>query len=522
MEAVGAAASILAIAGVGIQISLKLIAFADQVSTSPEKIQDVGIDVSITAGALYELGALMHQKKSRKRAVEMFRPDQIENIMASSTICREVFEELKEILTKASQQLREIHESATKSQNVSTKIELSRIERMRWPFLQPSTESLRITLDDAKGTLTLILQVVHLRHAHITASLNEEEQNDLIRTIAAMQRQQIASESGSGGPRRDPGADESEGSDAKDPPEVRMVLEAWSVIPNTFDERTQSLLITPIPVSQEQLEKELNTSPQDFAEIASMVDTLSLPERDAILERVLGNSRSHPNGSVIRSISSQIWTGSHHLFGKVTSRKFKLIIERWIGESISPKSNRKHRASQGIDSHRHKIHDRRDLDPDSEPPRHDSFSNSESDYETEAYTHRSNPSLAGVKGRRRRRPAQASPMPSLERRRPLKDDDWEQEQKADEKRDNKYKKASKAKVKKGAKRRPYRRGDPHIQPQTDSQPASDIPDDHLVVGSLLAHYTNFEFGEPLVQWIPKLTPTYDEPSVIPKRTPRPY
>ena len=66
MEGVGAAASILAVAGAGIQISLKLIAFADQISTAPKRIQDVGTDVSVTAGTLRELGELMSKNMPNK------------------------------------------------------------------------------------------------------------------------------------------------------------------------------------------------------------------------------------------------------------------------------------------------------------------------------------------------------------------------------------------------------------------------------------------------------------------------
>ena len=495
MEAGEAAAFILAIAGAGIQISLKLIAFADQVSTSPKSIQDVGTDVSVTAGTLYELAELMNNKMSTKDAVKLFHPHQIQKILALSTRCKEIFEELKEILSKANQQLREIHKSTTKSQNASRQIELSRLERMRWPFLQPSMESLRIALGDVKGTMMLILQIVQLRRAHMTASLKRKEQKDLIRMIAAMRRQQIASEHGSESPHRGLDAAESESSDSKDPSEVRTVLEAWSVTPNMLsDEAFQHFLITPIPVSQQQM----STSPQDVHEITSMFDSLSSPERDAIQKRVLRNSRSQPVSSTIRSISSQSWTGSHQLFGKVTSRKFQLIIERRIGASASPQTNENHDLPGGIDSYGRERHDRRRFSQESDPPKYESFSNSEGDYEPDAYTHGSNPSPAAFKGRRS-----------------YKDDDWERKQKIDE---TKGKKSKKAKEK---KRRPHGWGDHHSQPQTGSQPASDLSDDHLV-GSLLAYYTTFEFGESLVQWIGTPSPTYDEPFIIPERVSRPY
>lgn len=501
MEAVGTAASILAIAGAGIQISLKLITFADQISTAPQRIQDVGTDVSVTAGTLHELGELM------KNSTGMFRRDQSQHILASSTRCKEIFEKLREILGKASQQLRDVHKSTAKSQGSSPKIKLSRMERMRWPFLQPSMESLRVALRDAKGTLTLILQVVHLRHAQTTASLNREEQNDLVRLIATMGRQQLAS---NGGGHRGLDDVESEGSISRDPSDIRTVLEAWSVTPNTLsDEAFQHFLITPIPVSQQQIVKEMNTSPQGLHEITSIVDSLSSLERDAILGRVLGNSRSDPDDSTIRSISSQSWTGSHDLFGKVTSRKFKLILERRVGISMSPRTKWRPKSPRGIDSQRYKMHNGRQIFPDPNLPAHDSFSDSEGDYETEAYTHGSNPSPA-FKVHRRRRPAQASPTPSSSR--PFNDGVWERKQKIDETRGKRYREAPHAKLEKEEMRRQHGWRNPHSQPWANSQPASELSDDDLVK-SLLAQYTNFESGEPLV---------YDEPFIIPKRDPRPY
>lgn len=105
MEAVSAAASILAIAGAGIQISLKLIAFADQVGTAPKRIQDVGTDVSITAGTLQELGELMERNMPNKNSIGLFNPDQVQNIEASSARCKDIFDELKNTLAKASKQL---------------------------------------------------------------------------------------------------------------------------------------------------------------------------------------------------------------------------------------------------------------------------------------------------------------------------------------------------------------------------------------------------------------------------------
>ena len=396
MDAVSAAASILAIAGAGIQVSLKLIAFADQVGTAPERIQDVGTDVSVTAGTLRELGELMKKKTSSNKSTGIFKPDQVENVMITSIKCEHIFDELKKILERASQQLRNLYNSTSKNNDPSSRIKLSSLERMKWPFLQPSIQPLRSALGDAKATLTLLLQVVHLRYAHVTASLDKEEQNDLIRMIAAMRRQQLASMYGGGG--GDKGLEvsdsDAENSDSSGRAEVETVLEAWSVTPNTLpDSVPQHLLVTPIPVSQQQIEKILRTSPQDLREVSSIIDSLSSMERDFILGNVLRHNHSNPGDSTIRSISRENWTGSHVLFGKVTSRKFRLIIERRVEKPTSSRAHKNHVAGK-VFSHRRKVvmPEEYRLKSDYESRSYagysdTSYSDADETHATEAYTH---------------------------------------------------------------------------------------------------------------------------------------
>ena len=514
MEAVGAAASILAIAGAGIQISLKLIAFADQVGTAPESIRDVGTDVSVMGGTLKELGELMGNKTSTEGSAAMFTLNNLRDIMELERKCDGIFEKLRDILGKASLQLRSVYKRTAKSQAASPKITLSKLERMKWPFLQPSMESLRSELRDAKGTLTMMLQVVHLRHAQIAASLDREEQHDLIRMIAAMSRNQSATTYGTGGGYKGLDAGGSEDSETRDTPAVRIVLEAWSVTPNTLsNESFQHFLITPIPISQRQIAKVLEESPQDFREIASMIDSLSFPERDAILERVLGNRQSNLDGSSsIRSISSQSWTGSHDLFGKVTSRKFKLIVERRVRISKSSRTNKKHEAPRVFFRQSHATHDEPRFHSDSAPLIYDSFCDSDGIHKTEAYTDGS---------------SQSPPPPVREHRHelsvidmiPLSDDDRQRKQRVDKKsRKEQFQRVNAEEEKKG---RRHGRKNPHSHPWVQPRPVGEVSDYDLVK-SLLAQYTNFELEEPLVRSNATPPPTYDEASVVPKRAPRPY
>lgn len=348
MEPIGAAASVLAIATAGIQVSLKLIAFADQVATASRKIEDVGTDVSVTAGTLQELGEFMNLPT--KRSIKMFLPHQVRGITQSSERCSQIFEELKTMLSAASHQLRDRQDTKTKDKVTPQKLKLSRLECMKWPFLQPSMDPLRSELRDAKATLTLMLQVVNLRYAQATSSLNQDEQEDLKRMIIAMKRQQLASEESIGG-----GEKELPASDREDifldntisAPEVR--LEAWSVHPNTWSgESDQPLIITQLPISQETMFQRLKQSPQSYDSIGSMIDGLSPLERKAVWSRVL---RSHDESKTdILSMTAKGWYGSHSLFGDVKSRKLSLIVERRTRLLTQPSRIRRSRRRYGSSS----------------------------------------------------------------------------------------------------------------------------------------------------------------------------
>ena len=469
MEAVGAAASILAIAGAGIQISTKLIAFADQVGTAPKRIQDVGTDVSVTAGTLQELGELMKDTTTKESAA-MFKHGQVQHIWDCSSRCQDIFNDLKYILGRASQQLRQVYKSTNNNHDTSPKIKLSKMERLKWPFLQPSMEPLQSALRDAKSTLTLILQVVHLRHAHTTAGLDREEQNDLVRIIAAMRRQQLASADGDKGGPKALDVSDTEHSDTEDSSEVRTSLEAWSVIPNTLsDLASQPFRITPIPISQQQIAEPLSTSPQNLYEVASMMDSLSTPELYAIVEEVLNARCLGSDQSSILSITSQSWTGSHDLFGRVSGRKFKVIVERKFGISQSSRRNMQYktRERQNIDEMHH-------------------------------YHENASP---------------APSTPNFERRRPVSENDWKRQQELEERKrleEMNFRKEEKTK-----------KGNSTSQPWAERQAANELSDDDLVK-SLLTQYTNYDPGEPLVQVFATPPPAYDEPRAIPERKSRPY
>ena len=454
------------------------------------------------------------KKPPKKNSTGMFWPDQVQSIEASSLKCKEIFEQLQGILVKANKQLREVYKrdkSIAKSLATLPKIKLSSMERLKWPFLQPSLEPLQSALRDAKGTLTLILQVVHLRYAQVTDSLDWEEKNDLVRMIAAMRRQQLASlnTERDGYKGLDAGGAEHSDYDSEDSSKFNTALEAWSVIPNTFsDDRFQRFSITPVPVPQQQI---ANLPPQGVDEVASMIDSLSPPEQEAILGGVLDRRLFGPDRCSIRSITRQSWTGSHDLFGKVSGRKFNVIIERKV------KTSNCSRTKMGQEPHREersRVH-MRTSSSDFDPPMYDSFSDSYQAARPDAFKGRRREwerRQASVEKKRLEETRLQREEEGIERMRKIRKEEKERMRKATKEENERMRKATKEEKRKVGH---------DSEQRTKPQAVHESSDDELVK-SLLTEYTNFDPEEPLVQGLATPPPAYDDSVVLPQRESRPY
>ena len=109
------------------------------------------------SGVLQQLGELMTQKGSdNDTGISIFSQGGLETTKSSVSVCQRIFEEIEKAMKTASEQLR------SRGQFTGGKIKLSKTEKAKWPFLQTSTETLRIDLREAKGTLMLMLQVTTL------------------------------------------------------------------------------------------------------------------------------------------------------------------------------------------------------------------------------------------------------------------------------------------------------------------------------------------------------------------------
>ena len=152
MDGESAAASIVGIATAGIQVSIKVITLAGQISTAADRISSIGNDVSLMSAILHQLGDLMSEKTT-DGSLPVFSKGGLETTKDSAEICQKIFKEIEIETAKASDMLR------GRKRPMGEKVKLTIVEKAKWPFLQPSLEILRTDLRETKGTLMLMLQV---------------------------------------------------------------------------------------------------------------------------------------------------------------------------------------------------------------------------------------------------------------------------------------------------------------------------------------------------------------------------
>ena len=158
MDGVSIAASLICLGTAGCQLAIKLYTLASQISTASQRITSVSNDISLTAGVLKELGEFI-TRDTANGATTIFSQSGLETTKSSAAVCKTIFDEIEAAAKEASDQVRAREKTRDR---IVGKIKLSRSEKVKWPFLQPSIESLRIDLREAKGTLILMLQLMSL------------------------------------------------------------------------------------------------------------------------------------------------------------------------------------------------------------------------------------------------------------------------------------------------------------------------------------------------------------------------
>ena len=186
MDGVSIAASIIGIATAGVQVSIKLVTLATQISTSSDRVSAIGNDISLTSSVLRQLGDLLAQKTT-DGDICILNKSGLESTKTAAAMCEKIFSEIETELKKASEQVRRYKPGIGKMRG--QKIELSKTEQAKWPFLQPRIDGLRTDLRDAKSTLILLLQLatLALNKRMADASLSASELQDSLRAIVAVE-----------------------------------------------------------------------------------------------------------------------------------------------------------------------------------------------------------------------------------------------------------------------------------------------------------------------------------------------
>ncbi|KAL8805794.1 MAG: hypothetical protein Q9182_001706 [Xanthomendoza sp. 2 TL-2023] len=298
MDGVSVAASIVGISAAGCQIAIKLYTLATQISTASERISSISNDVSLTSGVLQQLGELMTQKATGD-STTIFSQGGLETTKKSAAMCERIFREIEQAARDASQQIR------GRVGFVGGKIKLSKIEKLKWPFLQPSIDTLKHDLREAKGTLMLMLHVTSLafsKKIHQTTWANIVEQREIINAILATQKQLQGNEN----PKSNHLSVSSTGNNTPTAATERAISER-SLCPDEVSTLAQSHALNSLPIRPTVL-----MAIPSLVMPATQLPAMNLARSDErkSVPRDCDTGRRQPNGDIgSKSISSQSMRG---------------------------------------------------------------------------------------------------------------------------------------------------------------------------------------------------------------------
>ena len=179
------AGSVVGITAAGVQASIKLYAIAEKVVTASQRVRSIADDISSTCAILNQVRELIiPQPDAQGTLKSVFKSNALGDISHALRRCRSVFTEIEALLSNAFEQVRD-------RSTPHSKIELSKFEKAKWPFLQPQFDDLRDDLRGAKGDLVLMIAVASLALAQRNGRhrpVHDRERLDLGSAIVQLQR----------------------------------------------------------------------------------------------------------------------------------------------------------------------------------------------------------------------------------------------------------------------------------------------------------------------------------------------
>jgi chromosome segregation ATPase len=122
MAGVGEASAVLAVVQVGLSLATALNTYISDVQDAQDNIQSLVSDIDATFGQLRDLGRLIEKNET----VKAWSDDGLRNAKKCVIDCEKVIAKLRKLLKKSTA-------SATSAQVDRDEIDITKLERARWP-----------------------------------------------------------------------------------------------------------------------------------------------------------------------------------------------------------------------------------------------------------------------------------------------------------------------------------------------------------------------------------------------------
>lgn len=146
IELVGLAASVLQIADLGWKVSYKLYAFSTRVHDTGKSIELISQDISATGAILKQLGDAVEEDEEAKPASRLCSQGLIDAAGKLVEECKDLF--------------KEIDLGISGSGKGGNKVVLGFRQKLKWSYLEPRVELLRMNLERLKSSLAIMLNVL--------------------------------------------------------------------------------------------------------------------------------------------------------------------------------------------------------------------------------------------------------------------------------------------------------------------------------------------------------------------------
>ncbi|KAF2681412.1 hypothetical protein K458DRAFT_420584 [Lentithecium fluviatile CBS 122367] len=176
-EVIGLAASIVQIAGAGVQLSTTLYNFVGAASRADSDIADIADDVQLTANTLDSVGKVF------------------ERVGGKCVVSKKAIQDAESLIKRCEAVFGEIHQMIDKRRKMGKDgKKLSTLGKFSWPLKEPRVELLRKRLDSLKASLQLLLQVLLLANGQAKGEMEKkslEKERERIRELHQRQQESL-------------------------------------------------------------------------------------------------------------------------------------------------------------------------------------------------------------------------------------------------------------------------------------------------------------------------------------------